>query len=240
MLTIIPAIDIIDGKCVRLIKGNYSKKKIYNQDPLEVALSFEDHGLQRLHLVDLNGAKAKHVINWRVLERIAGKTDLIIDFGGGIKSDKDLSIVFNSGALMATIGSIAVKDKDLFFSWLRRYGSDKLILGADVNDRNIAVSGWIETTELDVFDFVGDYLKKGVKQVLCTDISKDGMLEGTSMDLYRELTDRFSDMGLIVSGGITRMNELYALNEMNVAGAVIGKAIYEGKISLRDLQKFIS
>ncbi len=240
MLTIIPAIDIIDGKCVRLAKGDYSKKKVYNEDPLEVALSFEDHGLQRLHLVDLDGAKAKHVRNWRVLERIAGKTGLIIDFGGGIKSDDDLNIVFNSGAAMVTVGSVAVTDQDLFFSWLRQYGAEKIILGADVNDKKIAVSGWLETTELDVFDFVGDYLKKGVKQVLCTDISKDGMLEGTSMDLYRELTDRFSEMGLIASGGIIRMNELYALNEMNVAGAVIGKAIYEGKISLRDLQKFIS
>ena len=239
MLTLIPAIDIIEGKCVRLSKGDYAKKKVYNEDPLEVAKSFEDHGLQRLHLVDLDGAKAKHVVNWKVLEKIAGKTSLVIDFGGGVKSGDDLNIVFNSGASMVTVGSVAVTDRDMFFSWLNRYGSDKIILGADVNDKKIAVSGWLETTELDVFDFVGEYLEKGIKKVLCTDISKDGMLEGTSMELYKELLEKYPNMGLIASGGITQIDELYTLDEIGASGAIIGKAIYEGKIRLKDLQKFI-
>ena len=239
MLTLIPAIDIIEGKCVRLSKGDYAQKKVYNEDPLEVAKSFEDSGLQRLHLVDLDGAKAKHVVNWQVLEKIAGKTNLIIDFGGGVKSGDDLKIVFSSGASMVTVGSVAVTDKDLFFNWLRQYGAEKMILGADVNDKKIAVSGWLEITELDVFDFVGEYMEKGVKQVLCTDISKDGMLEGTSMELYKELLEKYPDMGLIASGGITQIDELYTLDEIGASGAIIGKAIYEGKIRLSDLQKFI-
>lgn len=239
MLTLIPAIDIIEGKCVRLSKGDYTQKKIYNEDPLEVAKSFEDHGLQRLHLVDLDGAKAKHVVNWKVVERIAGKTNLIIDFGGGVKSGDDLNIVFDSGASIITVGSVAVTDQDLFFSWLTQYGAEKIILGADVNDKKIAVSGWLETTELDVFDFVGEYLGKGVRQVLCTDISKDGMLEGTSMELYKELLTKFQDIDLIASGGITRIDELHTLDEIGASGAIIGKAIYEGKINLRELQEFI-
>lgn len=240
MLTIIPAIDLIDGKCVRLSKGDYAQKKIYNEHPLEVAKQFEDHGLQRLHLVDLDGAKKKHVVNWKVLEAIASQTSLIIDFGGGIKSDEDLNIVFNSGAEMATIGSVAVKNKSLFYAWLEKYGPEKLILGADVNERKIAVSGWLEVTEVDVTDFLEEYLTHGVKHVLCTDISKDGMLEGTSIDLYKELGEQFETMQLIASGGVTHMDELYKLDEMGVAGAIIGKAIYEGKISLGDLQKFVS
>ena len=239
MLEIIPAIDLIDGKCVRLSKGDYEQKKIYNEDPLEVAKSFEDHGLNRLHLVDLDGAKAKHVVNWKVLEKIAGKTKLKIDFGGGIKAEEDINIVFNSGAGQATIGSIAVKDRELFFTWLSKYGPERLILGADVNERKIAVSGWLEVTEIDVDDFLADYLAKGVKQVLCTDISKDGMLEGTSMDLYKELSVKFESMDLIASGGITTMDEVHSLNEMGVYGAIIGKAIYEGRIKLGDLQSFL-
>lgn len=239
MLTIIPAIDLIDGKCVRLSKGDYDKKIIYNENPLEVAKAFQDHGLRRLHLVDLDGAKEKHVVNWKVLEKIALKTDLIIDFGGGIKSSGDIEIVFNSGAGMATIGSIAVKDKTLFFLWLEKYGADRIILGADVNDKKIAISGWLETTDIDLFEFTEEYMKKGVKHVLCTDISKDGMLEGTSMALYKELILKFPEMGLIASGGITQLDELYTLNEMNVPGAIIGKAIYEGKITLMDLQRFV-
>ncbi len=240
MLTIIPAIDLIDGKCVRLSKGDYDQKIVYNENPLEVAKAFEDHGLKRLHLVDLDGAKEKHLVNWKVLERIASKTDLVIDFGGGIKSKEDIEIVFSSGAAMATIGSIAVKDKKLFFSWLEKFGPDKIVLGADVKDKKIAVAGWLETTDIDLFEFLEEYLKRGVKHVLCTDISKDGMLEGTSMDLYKELVQRFPDIGLIASGGITQMDELYTLDEMNVPGAIIGKAIYEGKITLLDLQSFVN
>jgi phosphoribosylformimino-5-aminoimidazole carboxamide ribotide isomerase len=239
MLTIIPAIDLIDGKCVRLSKGDYDQKIVYNENPLEVAKAFQDHDLQRLHLVDLDGAKEKHVVNWKVLEKIASKTDLIIDFGGGIKSEQDIDIIFNSGAEFATIGSVAVKDKTLFYTWLGKYGPDKLILGADVDDKKIAVSGWLETTDIDLFEFLEEYLERGVKQVLCTDISKDGMLEGTSVELYKELMQKFPDIGLIASGGITQMDELSILEEMKVPGAIIGKAIYEGKITLTDLQKFI-
>ncbi len=238
MLTIIPAIDLIDGKCVRLSKGDYDQKTVYNEDPLEVAKAFQDHGLQRLHLVDLDGAKEKHVVNWRMLDKIASKTDLIIDFGGGIKTDEDIEVVFNSGANMATIGSIAVKDKTLFYSWFEKYGPDRIILGADVNEKKIAVAGWLETTDMELFEFLEEYLSRGVKHVLCTDISKDGMLEGTSMELYEELLQKFPDIGLIASGGIASINELHILDKMNVSGAIIGKAIYEGKITLKDLQEF--
>jgi phosphoribosylformimino-5-aminoimidazole carboxamide ribotide isomerase len=239
MLTIIPAIDLIEGKCVRLSRGNYKLKKIYNEDPVEVAKTFEGNGLTRLHLVDLDGAKEQHVVNWKVLERIAAHTKLIIDYGGGLKSDKDLHIVLNGGAEMVTIGSIAVKDRDLFCLWLDRYGPDKIILGADVNERKIAVSGWQEITELDIFDFLDDYLKQGIKHVLCTDISKDGMMEGTSLDLYNELVIHFPHLSFIASGGITHIDELHRLNALGVSGAVIGKAIYEGKITLDELNKFV-
>jgi phosphoribosylformimino-5-aminoimidazole carboxamide ribotide isomerase len=239
MLTIIPAIDIIDGKCVRLSKGNYSQKIIYNEDPLEVARAFEAHGLTRLHLVDLDGAKGQHVVNWKVLENIASKTGLIIDFGGGIKANCDMDIIFECGAAMVTVGSIAIKDSDLFFSWLTKYGAEKIILGADVNERKVAVNGWLEDSGIDVFDFIEENQQKGVRQVLCTDISKDGMLEGTSIELYKEILQRNKDIALIASGGITTMDELYALEEMGVSGAIIGKAIYEGKITLKDLQAFI-
>jgi len=240
MLTIIPAIDLIDGKCVRLSKGDYDQKIVYNEDPLDMAKAFQDHGLQRLHLVDLDGAKEKHVVNWRMLDKIASKTDLIIDFGGGIKTDEDIEVVFNSGANMATIGSIAVKDKTLFYSWFEKYGPDRIILGADVNEKKIAVAGWLETTDMELFKFLEEYLSRGVKHVLCTDISKDGMLEGTSMELYEELLQKFPDIGLIASGGIANINELHILDKMNVSGAIIGKAIYEGKISLKDLQWFVN
>jgi len=238
MLTIIPAIDLIEGKCVRLSKGDYTRKKIYNEDPVEVARAFEDHGLKRLHLVDLDGARSAHVVNWKVLEQIAARTKLIIDFGGGVKSDEDLYIVFNSGAAMVTIGSVAVKDPELFFRWFMRYGAGKIIMGADVKEGKIAVSGWKEDTGLEISKFLDDYLKRGVKQVLCTDISKDGMLEGTSIDLYKALMEQFPKMELIASGGIIHIDELYRLDEMGVAGAIIGKAIYEGRISLKDLQAY--
>ncbi len=240
MLTIIPAIDLIEGKCVRLTMGDYTKKKVYNEDPLEVARSFEDHGMKRLHLVDLDGARAKHVMNWRVLEKITGKTKLVIDYGGGIKTDKDLDVVFDSGASMVTIGSIAVKDRDLFLSWIGKYGAGKIILGADISERKIAVSGWLETTDMDLFDFIDDYLTNGVKQILCTDISKDGMLEGTSLELYRDLMTKFPGMDLIASGGITKIDEIFSLDEIGVSGVIIGKAIYEGNILLSDLEKLVT
>ncbi|MBN1598078.1 MAG: 1-(5-phosphoribosyl)-5-[(5-phosphoribosylamino)methylideneamino]imidazole-4-carboxamide isomerase [Bacteroidales bacterium] len=237
MLTIIPAIDIIEGKCVRLSKGDYNQKKIYNENPVEVAKEFEDHGLKRLHLVDLDGAKEKRVVNWKVIEDISSKTNLVIDFGGGIKTDQDLHIVFNSGAKLLVVGSIAIQDTELFFKWLDKYGKDKIILGADVNDRKIAISAWQEITQIDIANFLDEYLKRGVKKVLCTDISKDGMLEGTSMDLYKELKVQFPRMHLLASGGITHVDELYQLNEIGVEGAVVGKAIYEGKITLSELKK---
>ncbi len=239
MLSIIPAIDIIDGKCVRLIKGDYSQKKIYNENPVEVARSFEDHGMTRLHLVDLDGAKEKHVVNWRVLEAIAAKTRLTIDFGGGVKTTGDLQIVFSSGAGMVTVGSIAVKDPALFYSWLAQYGAEKLILGADVKDRRIAVSGWEEVTAIEITDFLTDYLNRGLKYVLCTDIGRDGMLTGTAVDLYKELLNHFPAMALIASGGISGIDELHELQAMGVSGAIIGKAIYEGRISLDELERFV-
>lgn len=239
MITIIPAIDLIDGKCVRLTQGDYNQKKVYNEDPLEVALMFEDAGIERLHLVDLDGAKAKHVVNYKVLEKIASKTALKIDFGGGIKSDDDVKIVFNSGAFQATIGSVAVTNKELFFKWLSHYGAEKLILGADVKDRKIAVSGWLDVTEVNLDVFLAEYLSKGVQYVLCTDISKDGMLQGTSMELYNELGLKFPEMKLIASGGVTSISEVEELAEKKVYGVIIGKAIYEGRINVQDLKKFL-
>ena len=239
MITVIPAIDIIEGKCVRLTRGDYDEKKVYNEDPLEVAKMFEHHGLKRLHLIDLDGAKEKHVINWRVLEKIVSHTSLTIDFGGGIKTDDDIRIVFNSGADIATIGSMAVTAKDIFLSWLQRFGTERLILGADIKDNKVAISGWQKITEIELFSFLSGYTGMGVKNVLCTDISKDGMLEGTAIDLYRSLRKEFPDIYLIASGGITGINELEKLDESGINGAVIGKAIYEGYILLSDLEKFI-
>lgn len=239
MIEIIPAIDIIEGKCVRLSKGDYSSKKVYNENPVEVAVQFQDYGIKRLHVVDLDGAKEQHVVNWKVLEQIALKTNLKIDFGGGIKSDSDIDLIFNSGAHMATIGSIAVKNRDLFFKWVNQYGTEKIILGADVNNRNIAVSGWLEVTELDIVPFLDDYIQKGIKQVLCTDISKDGMLGGSSVELYREIKEKFLDIQLIASGGVSGIDEINTLNAMKITGVIIGKAIYEGKINLNDLKIFL-
>ena len=239
-MRIIPAIDIIEGKCVRLTKGDYSTKIIYNEDPLEAAKMFENHGIQYLHLVDLDGARSQKIVNYKVLEEIASKTSLQIDFGGGLKSDADLKIAFESGATQITGGSIAVKDPELFETWIRNYGSEKIILGADVNNRKIAVSGWTEDSELELFPFVENYLQKGIQYVICTDISKDGMLEGPSFDLYRELLEQFEDIKLIASGGISKMDDLYKLKELVCEAAIIGKAIYEGRISMMDLEKFIT
>jgi len=234
-MEIIPAIDIIDGKCVRLTQGDYSQKKVYNERPLEVALAFEDAGLRRLHLVDLDGAKAGAVKNWKVLETLAGKTGLVIDFGGGIKTAADVDIVFNSGAALATVGSIAVKDGPLFVSWLREYGADRFLLGADVKDEKIAVSGWLETTDRWVYDFIAEFLERGVRQIFCTDVSKDGLLQGPALDLYRNIVGKFPELHFIASGGVSGMDDVRRLEEIGCAGVIIGKAIHEGRIKLEEL-----
>jgi phosphoribosylformimino-5-aminoimidazole carboxamide ribotide isomerase len=237
-MEIIPAIDIIDGKCVRLTQGDYTQKKIYNEHPLEVAKQFEDAGLERLHLVDLDGAKAGMVKNWKVLEAIAGKTALVVDFGGGIKSEKDVTIVFNSGAALATVGSIAVKDKETFVKWLLQFGPEKFLLGADVKGENIAVNGWTETTSVNVFDFLQQYIDHGITQVFCTDVSKDGLLAGPSVELYKKIIERFPSLHFIASGGVSNMTDVEDLARIGCKGAIIGKAIYENRISLHDLQSF--
>jgi phosphoribosylformimino-5-aminoimidazole carboxamide ribotide isomerase len=239
MITIIPAIDILEGKCVRLEQGDYRLKKVYEEDPLDAARRFEDQGIKRLHVVDLDGAKATHVINYNTLERITSKTGLIVDFGGGIKTDSDLHVVFECGAAMAVIGSIAVNDRDLFQTWLFAYGPEKIILGADVRNGNIAVSGWTDVTELGLFDFLTYYKAMGVKQVLCTDIAKDGMLGGSSVDLYKQMVRDFPAMRIIASGGVSSVEEIHRLNEAGVAGAIIGKALYEGKIRLEELKELL-
>jgi phosphoribosylformimino-5-aminoimidazole carboxamide ribotide isomerase len=235
---IIPAIDIIDGKCVRLTQGDYAQKKVYNEDPLEVAKQYEDIGLNRLHLVDLDGAKAKRIINYPVLEKIASRTDLQIDFGGGLKSDEDLKVAFESGAQQVTGGTIAVKDETTFLGWLAHYGSEKIILGADVKEGNIAVSGWQEKSDLALFPFLEKYTSKGIDYIICTDIAKDGLLQGSSVQLYQEIMAQFPAAKLIASGGVTTMDELHELREIGCFGAIIGKAIYEGKLSLSDLRDF--
>ncbi len=235
MIEIIPAIDIIESKCVRLSQGDYDKKTIYNSDPLEVAKSFEDVGIKRLHLVDLDGAKAQHIVNWKVLEKIASKTELIIDFGGGLKTDEDLRIAFDSGAKMITGGSVAVKNKDVFLRWIEKYGAEKIILGADVKDNMISISGWKEDSGLDIIDFVGDYMQKGITKVISTDISKDGMLVGPSFELYKNLQENFSDLYVIASGGVSGMEDIYNLDQNGVPAVITGKAIYEGRITLKEI-----
>ena len=234
-MQIIPAIDIIDGKCVRLTQGDYSQKTIYNENPLEVAKEFEAAGLKRLHLVDLDGAKEGTVKNWAVLQKIAANTSLSIDFGGGIKQDKDLNIVFESGAAYATVGSLAVKQPEIFQGWLNDYGADKFLLGADVKSEKIAVAGWLETTDIDIYDFLTDYVAKGIQQVFCTDVSKDGKLEGPSIDLYKKIIEKFPSLWFIASGGVSSIEDLYALKEIGCSGAIVGKAIYEGRIPLSEL-----
>ncbi|MBO5827715.1 MAG: 1-(5-phosphoribosyl)-5-[(5-phosphoribosylamino)methylideneamino]imidazole-4-carboxamide isomerase [Paludibacteraceae bacterium] len=240
MIEIIPAIDIIDGKCVRLSQGDYDQKKVYNENPLEVAKMFESVGIKRLHLVDLDGAKAKHIVNYKVLERIATNTTLTIDFGGGLKSDDDLRIAFECGAMMVTGGSVAVKDRETFLSWIEKFGSERIILGADVKDKKIAVSGWLETTNIDLLPFVEKYKEEGINKIICTDISKDGMLAGPSIDLYKEILQEFPDLYLIASGGVSSMNDIEQLQEANVPAVITGKAIYEGKIKLNELSSFLS
>lgn len=238
MIRIVPAIDLIDGKCVRLTQGDYAQKKVYNEDPLEVARMFEAHGIKHLHLVDLDGARQKHVVNHKVLEQIATHTKLSVDFGGGIKTDDDLELVFRSGAAQATIGSVAVTDPALFESWIETYGAEKIILGADAKEGKIAVSGWLDVTNLDIFEFFAEYEKKQVKYVLCTDISRDGMLQGTAIDLYISLVNRFPELKIIASGGVTKAEEIDHLNENGLFAVIIGKAIYEGRITLKELEKY--
>ncbi len=237
-MIIIPAIDIIDGKCVRLTQGDYSQKKIYNEYPLEVAKQFEDAGLRRLHLVDLDGAKAGAVKNWKVLEEIAGKTSLVIDFGGGIKTEKDVKIVFDSGAGLATVGSIAVKNEEEFVKWLLQYGAGKFLLGADVKNEKIAIHGWQETSDIWIYDFIRKYIQIGVNQLFCTDVSKDGKLEGPAFDLYKNIVGKFPDLNFIASGGVSSMKDLEDLEKAGCRGAIVGKAIYENRISLQELKVF--
>ncbi|SOC80084.1 1-(5-phosphoribosyl)-5-[(5-phosphoribosylamino)methylideneamino] imidazole-4-carboxamide isomerase [Salinimicrobium sediminis] len=238
-MRIIPAIDIIDGKCVRLSQGDYNSKKIYNENPLEVAKEFQDHGIKYLHLVDLDGAKSKHIVNHKVLEQIATGTDLKIDFGGGLKSDEDLKIAFNSGASQITGGSIAVKDREIFLFWLEKYGSEKIILGADAKDEKVAVSGWMEDSKEELIPFIQKYSENGIQYVICTDIAKDGMLEGPSFGLYQKVLKEIPGINLIASGGIAEFDDLPKLQELGCEGAILGKAIYENKISLKQLEQFI-
>jgi phosphoribosylformimino-5-aminoimidazole carboxamide ribotide isomerase len=238
-MRIIPAIDIIDGKCVRLSKGDYDTKKIYNEHPLEVAKEFEASGIKYLHLVDLDGAKSKHIVNHKVLEQIASQTSLQIDFGGGLKTDDDLRIAFESGATQITGGSIAVKNTETFIRWVETYGSNKIILGADAMDEKVAVSGWQEESKEELLPFIQAYQEKGIQYVICTDISKDGMLEGPSFDLYQKILKATNGLKLIASGGISTFDELPRLAKMGCEGVIIGKAIYENRISLKQLEHFI-
>lgn len=238
-MRIIPAIDIIDGKCVRLTKGDYDTKKVYNENPIEVAKAFQDAGIQYLHLVDLDGAKAKHIVNYKVLEQIASQTSLKVDFGGGLKSNEDLRIAFNSGAAQITGGSIAVRDPDTFEAWIKTYGGGKIILGADCHNEKIAVSGWQEESDLMVLPFIQGYQMKGVAYVICTDIAKDGMMEGPSLDLYSRILENSNDIKLIASGGVTTIDDVEALIKIGCEGAIIGKAIYEGSITLKALEPYL-
>ena len=235
---IIPAIDIIEGKAVRLTQGDYSQKKVYNEHPLEVARQFEDAGLKRLHLVDLDGAKDGRVKNWKTLEMLAAKTSLVIDFGGGIKTEKDVQIVFDSGAVLATVGSIAVKNEEEFVKWLSKFGAKKFLLGADVKDEKIAVGGWLETTNIWIYDFIEKYLQHGVQQLFCTDVSKDGKLEGPSVDLYKNIITKFPELHFIASGGVSSMRDLDDLRNIGCQAAIVGKAIYEGRITISELKNF--
>lgn len=243
-MRIIPAIDIIEGKCVRLTKGDYNTIKVYNEHPLEVAKMFEDSGIEFLHVVDLDGAKANHIINYKILEQIATKTNLKVDFGGGLKSNEDLKIAFESGTNQITGGSIAVKDPTVFQSWIETYGSEKIILGADCMSEKIAVSGWQENSELEVIPFIKTYQSKGIQYTICTDIAKDGMLEGPSFELYKRILKEChvepleASLKLIASGGVSRIDELPKLAELGCEAVIIGKAIYENKISLKQLEQF--
>lgn len=238
-MRIIPAIDIIEGQCVRLSKGDYDTKKIYNENPLEVAKAFEASGIEYLHLVDLDGAKSKHIVNHKILEKIASQTQLKIDFGGGLKSDKDLQIAFESGAKQITGGSVAVTNKSLFLDWIGKFSAEKIILGADAKDGKIATGGWIESSDLQIDNFISDFVNEGVEYVISTDISKDGMLEGPSVDLYKSILENNPKLKLIASGGISNLQDLEDVFQIGCEGVIIGKAIYENRISLKELEKFI-
>lgn len=240
MIEIIPAIDLIEGKCVRLTQGDFSQVKEYNSQPLDVAKAYEDAGIKRLHLVDLDGARQKKVVNYKVLEKIASHTSLHIDFGGGIQSDEDIRVAFESGAAQVTGGSIAIKNPVLFEQWLKEYGSEKIILGADAKNEKIAVSGWEESTEVWVYDFIEQWAEKGAQYVISTDVAKDGLLQGPSFDLYRNISEKAPSVKVIASGGISHMDDIYQLNDMQIYGVIVGKAIYEGRITMKDLSQLIS
>ena len=239
MIDIIPAIDIIDGKCVRLSQGDYNNQKVYSNSPLDVAKKFEDYGLRRLHLVDLDGAKSKHIVNYRTLEQIAAHTSLTIDFGGGIKTEKDLAIALECGAQMVTVGSIAASNSALFEEWLQKFGPQKIILGADAKDEKIAVNGWLEGSNLQLLPYLEQYYGKGITQVLCTDIRQDGMLQGPSTDLYKKIMQQIPSLYLIASGGVSSMNDIRNLDAAGIPAVVTGKAIYENRITLKEIQNFI-
>lgn len=238
MIELIPAIDIIDGKCVRLTQGDYNTQKIYNEDPLEVAKMFEAHGIRRLHVVDLDGAREGRIINYRMLERLATRTALIIDFGGGLKQENDLEIAFESGAQMVTGGSIAVKNPEVFASWITKFGSEKIILGADAKDRKIAISGWKEQTDKELIPFIRSYYDQGITKVICTDISRDGMLQGPAIDLYKEINEEIPFLYMIASGGVSSIEDIEKLSEAGIPAVIFGKAFYEGRIQLKDLLRF--
>lgn len=238
MIELVPAIDIIGGKCVRLSQGDYGRSKTYSEDPVQIAKAFEDHGIKRLHLVDLDGAKSKHIVNHKTLAAIASATSLVIDFGGGLKSDDDLRIAFENGASMITGGSIAVTDEEMFSAWLAAYGADKIILGADAKDGKIAINGWQENTDESLEDFIKKYTDKGISKAICTDIGRDGMLQGPAIDLYASVLERFPDLYLIASGGVSSMDDIRKLDEAKVPAVIFGKAFYEGNISLKDMEKF--
>lgn len=238
MIELVPAIDLIEGKCVRLTKGDYATEKVYNEDPVSVAREFESYGFKRIHVVDLDGARSKHVVNYRILEKIATHTALTIDFGGGIKTDEDLRIMFDCGATMATIGSVAVTSPDTFYHWLQQYGAEHIILGADVKDGQISINGWKENSSHDLIPFLTQYINNGVTNVLCTEISKDGMLQGPAIDLYKTIMQTFSKCRLIASGGVSCLKDIVDLNDEGIPAVVFGKAIYEGKISLNELARW--
>lgn len=237
MIEIIPAIDLIDGECVRLTQGDFARKKIYSENPLEVARKFENSGLKRLHIVDLDGAKCGKVANLKVLETIAANTNLTIDFGGGIKTDEDIKAVFDAGARIASIGSVAVKNAEKFFAWLEKYGGDKILLGADVKGKNLAINGWRTETKIEILPFLKEYFAKGVTQTFVTDISKDGLLEGSSNALYAKILREIPELKLIASGGVSKIEDIETLEKIGCSGVIIGKAIYEGRIKLKELEK---
>ena len=238
-MELIPAIDLIEGKCVRLTQGDYSTRKVYNEDPLEVALQFESVGIERLHVVDLDGAKAGHIVNYNVLERLASRTRLIIDFGGGLMSDEDLRIAFDCGAQMITGGSIAVKNPERFLTWLEKYGGERVILGADAKDKKKAVSGWEEGTDLELIPYVKDYREKGVQKIICTDIGRDGMLQGPAIDLYKEIKEEVEGLYVIASGGVSSMADIERLDEAGFPAVIFGKAIYVGRIRMSEIEKYV-